>query len=184
MNAHHTVRTQTCTQTHTPVSRGLKKPWRTRLSGNWTLRTTWRHTVAAGYSKSAYVIRTRTFKKQDRDYLSLVLTLGYLSIFSFIWASFRDLVISGASSNDFLEEWERKRGDGRMRNKKQTVGVNKGKDEQKMFHPLPWLVCGRACVRARQRPETNCCGWLNSTLGNCSHWHGSSVAMRQPAKSM
>lgn len=27
---------------HKPVSRGLKKPWRAYLSGNWILRTTWR----------------------------------------------------------------------------------------------------------------------------------------------
>lgn len=33
------------TRTHTPVSRGLKKPCRTCSSGNWTLRTTWRHTL-------------------------------------------------------------------------------------------------------------------------------------------
>lgn len=33
------------THKHTPVSRGLKKPCRTYLSGNWTLRTTWRGRV-------------------------------------------------------------------------------------------------------------------------------------------
>lgn len=56
-----------------------------------------------------------------------------------------------------------------------------GKDEQKIFHPLLLLVCGRVCVSVA---ETNCCGRLNSTLGNCSHWHGSSIATRQSAKSM
>lgn len=38
--------------------------------------------------------------------LLFALTLGYLSIFSFICASLRDLVISGASSNISLQEQE------------------------------------------------------------------------------
>lgn len=47
------------------------------------------------------------------------------------------------------------------------------KTKNHCFFPTPtrvWpCVCVRACVL-----QANCFGRLNSTLGNCSHWHGSS----------
>ena len=61
------TQTYTHTHTHTPVSRGLKKPCRTCLSGNWTLRTTWKQTVAAGCSESAcFYISYNHLKKQNK----------------------------------------------------------------------------------------------------------------------
>lgn len=55
------------------------------------------------------------------------------------------------------------------------------KKEQKICkNILPWLMCGCNCLS--WRCGKNCCGWLNFTLCNCSHWHTSSVAMKQQAK--
>ena len=66
--------------------------------------------MAAGYSESARFIFHTAIQKNG---IVILLTLGYLCIFSFICASLRDLVISGASSNNFLKgtsEKETRRG--------------------------------------------------------------------------
>lgn len=65
-----------------------------------------------------------------------------------------------------------------LRNKKQVVSPTMSKmckeNKESLFLSYPYscvavCVCVRACVL-----QANCFGRLNSTLGNCSHWHGSS----------
>lgn len=89
------------TLTHTPVSTGLKNPWRICLSGNWTLRTTWRH--------EAQQMIGSTGRADNSGFPLTGLTWGYLSIFSLICASLKDLVISGASSKNFLHKLGKQR---------------------------------------------------------------------------
>lgn len=128
--------------TNTPVSTGLKNPWRMWLSGNWTLRTTWRQETAA----NANALMFAHLHKDGPIVVLIGLTLGYLSIFSFICASLKAFVISGASSNNFLQMLGKRRGNIAVRNKpltERTPQIKRGEENIQSQ-----LLCGRERVTA------------------------------------
>lgn len=102
---------------------------------------------------SMFLYFIQPFKKTKQNRIVILLTLGYLCIFSFICASLRDLVISGASSNNFLKGTsgkETRRGyrETSCEIKSRPQESTGGKMSTKCFVLFPRLVCGRACGRA------------------------------------